>query len=284
MRPASVRAAGRGDADAVHAVVADAHLPVYGEVRLTAGMLANMLEIGDGVIAESAGAVLGAAVIGGADARLWVLHSHRRQGIGRMLLEEIERRATRGVVQFGAVTLEPAAAPFLTASGYRRVDEYWLMGIALTGEEPPAEWPEGVQVRPFRETDAIAVKQLVDDAYLDGEPDYVPLSFEDWRTFMLGDPSYDPALWSLALDGDDVVGAALTWREGYVKDLVVSPRRRHEGIGKALMLHTFAAFRERGLSRVSLKTDATNPSQAWRLYERVGMTIEETYEVYEKRV
>jgi RimJ/RimL family protein N-acetyltransferase len=37
------------------------------------------------------------------------------------------------------------------------------------------------------------------------------------------------------------------------------------------------------MERVTLKTDARNTSQAWRLYERVGMRTIRTYDEWEKR-
>jgi len=157
------------------------------------------------------------------------------------------------------------------------------MGIDLADEPAAPEWPDGVTVRTFREADAAAVKRLLDEAYA-AEHDYAPLDFESWRTFMLGDESYDPDLWFLAEDGDGLVAAVLTWKEGFVKDLVVSPRRRRLGLGKALMLQAFGAFRRRGVDRVTLKTDSTNPTQAVRLYEHLGMATERTDEVFEKRL
>jgi ribosomal protein S18 acetylase RimI-like enzyme len=81
-----------------------------------------------------------------------------------------------------------------------------------------------------------------------------------------------------------MVGAVLNWQEGYVKDLAVHPHRRGRGLGKALMLQTFAEFARRGIPRVTLKTDSINPTQAWKLYARLGMETERTYEVFEKRL
>jgi ribosomal protein S18 acetylase RimI-like enzyme len=48
------------------------------------------------------------------------------------------------------------------------------------------------------------------------------------------------------------------------------------------MYRTFGEFKRRGLARVTLKTDSNNPTNAWRLYERVGMAIERTYEIFQK--
>ena len=50
------------------------------------------------------------------------------------------------------------------------------------------------------------------------------------------------------------------------------------------MLQAFGEFRRRGIARVTLKTESTNPTDAVRLYEHLGMAIERTDEVFEKRL
>ena len=99
---------------------------------------------------------------------------------------------------------------------------------------------------------------------------------------MFEDPMFDAAVWFLAEADAKIVGAALNWDEGYIKDLVVHPDWRGRGLGKALVYQTFGEFRRRGLPRVTLKTDSNNPTDAWRLYERVGMRKELTYEIFQK--
>jgi ribosomal protein S18 acetylase RimI-like enzyme len=101
---------------------------------------------------------------------------------------------------------------------------------------------------------------------------------------MLEDPSFEPQAWFLAEANGRLVGAALNWKEGYVKDLVVHPDWRRRGLGRALMEQTFAEFARRGIERVTLKTDSINPTEAWRLYERLGMRKERTYEVFQKEI
>jgi mycothiol synthase len=269
--------------DAAYAVLVDSHEALYGEAQMTSGMLANLFAIGSGRVADRSGEIVGAGVITRDLGRLWVRRSDRRWGIGTELLRALEGGAPLDVLRFAAPTLEPAAAPFLARNGYRRAGEIWLMGIDLPPRLPEPEWPEGVSVRTFEEHDAPAVKRLLDEAYA-GEPGYVPPTFASWRRFMLGDPSYDPSVWFLVVAGDEIVATALSWKEGFVKDLAVSPSWRRRGLGRALMLQTFAEFRRRGIPRVTLKTDSTNPTNAARLYERLGMEIERTDEVFEKRL
>ena len=101
---------------------------------------------------------------------------------------------------------------------------------------------------------------------------------------MLGDPSFEPGCWFVAEAPDgSLAGAVLNWKEGFIKDLVVHPAHRQRGLGEALLRHTFRHFRARGARCVTLKTDSGNTSQAWRLYERLGMRKEQTYDVFEKR-
>ena len=157
------------------------------------------------------------------------------------------------------------------------------MGIDLPSEIPEPEWPEGVSVRTYggEEAEAREIKDLLDLAYAE-EFHHTPATFENWSRFMFEDPMFDPEVWFLAVAEGKIVAAALNWDEGYVKDLVVHPEWRGRGLGKALMYETFGAFKRRGLPRVTLKTDSNNPTDAWRLYERVGMAKERTYEIFQK--
>ena len=57
---------------------------------------------------------------------------------------------------------------------------------------------------------------------------------------------------------------------------------RGKGYAKALLVHTFREFWDRGLPRVTLGVDAENPTGATHLYERVGMHVESENVVFEK--
>jgi ribosomal protein S18 acetylase RimI-like enzyme len=157
------------------------------------------------------------------------------------------------------------------------------MQVQLGETIPPPSWPEGMTPRTFRLEEATRVKELLDVAYAE-EPDFTKEPFVEWERFMLGGSSFEPESWFVveAPDGS-LAAAALNWKEGYVKDLVVHPAHRRRGLGAALLQHVFRHFKARGMERVTLKTDARNTSQAWRLYERVGMRTIRTYDEWEKR-
>jgi ribosomal protein S18 acetylase RimI-like enzyme len=60
---------------------------------------------------------------------------------------------------------------------------------------------------------------------------------------------------------------------GWIGALGVRDRWRKRGIGLALLQHAFAEFHRRGLTKVGLGVDASNPTGATRLYERAGMRV-----------
>jgi mycothiol synthase len=278
----TIRPAQPEDTEAAFALFAEWQTQAYGEVEVGPEMFASGLAAADGsFIAEAQERVVGHSSVRGNGIDVGVASAWRRRGVGSALLEAAEQAANEHPLLLVGLAGQPGAAPFAAANGYSKAWEVWLMGIHLPADVPSPRWPEGVAVRTFREEDALEVKTLLDLAYKD-EFHHHPMSFEHWRRFMLEDPMYDPDAWFLAVAGEQIVGAALNWDEGYIKDLVVRPDWRGRGVGKALTLQTFGEFSRRGIPRVTLKTDSNNPTAAWRLYERVGMKVERTYEMFEK--
>jgi mycothiol synthase len=279
----TVRPGRPDDTEAAYRLFAEWQENAYGEVEVGPEMFASGLAAAGGFfVAEAEGVVIGHSDVRGSRIGVGVAAAWRRKGIGTALLESAEQAATEDPLHVIGLAHQPWAAPFAAANGYTKSWEVWLMGIDLPAKLPSPRWPEGVGVRTFREEDAREVKALLDLAYRE-EYHHHPMSFEHWRRLMLEDPSFDADAWFLAVAEGEIVGAALNWKEGYVKDLVVHPDWRGRGLGKALVLQTFGEFAGRGVPRVTLKTDSNNPTDAWRLYERVGMTVERTYEVFEKR-
>jgi mycothiol synthase len=227
--------------------------------------------------------IVGYSAARGESVEVYVLPESRRRGIGSRLLAAAEEAVEGPLIEATTRQDEPGASPFLEGQGYARVYETWVMQVELDGQTPPPAWPEGMTVRTFRPEEAHAVKELLDLAYAE-EPDFTNRPFEEWKTFMLGDPSFEAESWFVveAPDGS-LAAAALNWREGFVKDLVVHPARRRRGLGAALLRHTFRHFAARGLDRVTLKTDSRNTSQAWRLYESMGMRKIRTLDDWQKR-
>ena len=280
MAEARIREASSADVPAAYAVLEACRLGPWFE--LTLEQFQSWWPAYAGTWLAETDHVVGYAAARGGSVEVYVLPEKRRRGLGSRLLAKAETAAKGPRLEATARRDEPTARPFLAGHGYVPFAETWVMEIDLEGESRVPRWPEGFWVRTFELADAEEVKELLDAAYA-AEPDFRLYPFEGWRRFMLEDASFEPESWFLveAPDGS-LAGAALNWKEGFVKDLVVHPAQRRRGLGEALMLHTFAHFKARGASRVSLKTDSRNTSQAWRFYERLGMRKARTYDDYEK--
>ena len=92
-----------------------------------------------------------------------------------------------------------------------------------------------------------------------------------WWETLADDSEFEPDLCFLVVEARGrIAGMALSWASAFLKDLVVHPDFRRQGLGKNLLLQLFRTFQDRGEPHVDLKVEAGN-EPAIRLYERVGM-------------
>ena len=109
--------------------------------------------------------------------------------------------------------------------------------------------------------------------------DPIDETFEEWAHWHVERDSYDPSLWFLAMAGEELAGFSICRSDpvdpqaGYVNLLGVRRAWRRQGLGEALLLRSFDAFRQRGLTRGTLGVDASSVTGATRLYERAGMRV-----------
>ena len=189
-----------------------------------------------------------------------------------LLDRAIERARERGL---GKLALRPrprddVIARLLERRGFHLQTDVLVMWRALSAHEEEPDWPAGAAVRTFEPADAPAVHALLDAAYGGWDTSYVPVPHADWVSAMTGDVEFDASTWWLAEREGALVGCALWWSTGWLKDIVVRESERGRGLGAALVRQGFAEFARRGIRRVGLKVDAGNPTGAPRLYERLG--------------
>jgi mycothiol synthase len=205
-------------------------------------------------------------------------------GIGAELVERSESRAReRGAARMHQFALGPdaVAADLFAAHGYRDVRHFYDMAIEL--QEAPPE--PALPVEPFREGDARGFHEALDEAFRD-HWEHHGRTFEEWWERHSKSPNFDTSLWFLIRDGDTI--AAVTRNEanrnggGYIGAIGVRRPYRGKGYAKALLQRSFAEFFARGMTRVTLGVDASNPTGATHLYERVGMHVEAENVVFEK--
>jgi mycothiol synthase len=220
--------------------------------------------------------------------------AHRGRGIGSELLRRTEERAREVVPKAppGArVSLSQSvgmhndgARRLLEAGGYAFVRRFWTMSVDLEDEPPPPRWPPGVRVAPLGAGEERAVFDAMEEAFQD-HWGHVPNEFENWRVWMVEHEGFDPTLWRLVWDGEELAAAALNGvrrDEGWVNLLGVRRRWRRRGLALALLHESFREFRRKGLPRALLGVDSENPTGATRLYERAGMHVTQTSDTYEK--
>ena len=144
-------------------------------------------------------------------------------------------------------------------------------------EAPQPTLPDGLSLRSFRDDDREVVRAALNESFKDDwhHHDVSPSNFNE---FYLKQRGYDPSLWLLAWDGDELAGFVLATAErvgdpelGWIGTLGVRPAWRRRGLGEALLRAAFAELFARGRRRVGLGVDTENVTGALRLYERVGM-------------
>jgi len=288
----SVRRATVEDAPAINELITAADLDVQGstdssEPELLGWWRMMDLEQNSWVLeADGAVAAYGVGFAHGDMLELdgFVHPARRGQGLGRWLVEQGEARARElGKARLLAFSLaqDERAHRLFELCGMREQRRYYRMMIELDREPVPAEWPDGLRVETFEEEDAEAFHDALGEAFED-EWGFVRMPFEEWREMrMVNDPDYDPTLWFVVRDGDEI--AAVMRNEpdrsgaGFVGALGVRRPWRKRGLGLALLQHAFGEFHRRGKPRVALGVDAENPTGATRLYERAGMHV--AYEV-----
>lgn len=239
--------------------------------------------------------------------RCWgcVHPNYRMKGIGSHLVEWAEARALRFVPEAPEGVLVVLQSEVLSsdvdAQAVLRMHEFMLtrhfcrMVVTFDGVLPVSQWPDGITVRTLTlGQDERAMVRAVEEAFKDhwgyvSEP--FEKTYERWMHWINEDPAFDPTLWFLAIDGDDIAGACLCLSSdsvatelGHVSTLGVRRPWRRRGLGLALLTHAFRELCERGKLGVSLGVDASSLTGATRLYEKAGMQIARQHCVFEKQL
>jgi mycothiol synthase len=205
------------------------------------------------------------------------------------LVSWLDERAEKGRLRVWTSESDRRITDAFAAQGFEPSRHSFRMEIDLTGAVREPSWPVGITVRPVREDEHQLVYDAVFDVWQDTS-DPMDETFDEWAHWMINNDSFDPSLWFLAFAGDELAGFSLCKQTsidptaGYVATLGVRRRRRKQGLGEALLLHSFAAFRDRGWTRGTLGVDASSPTGATRLYERAGMRVYRDTAFFERQV
>jgi mycothiol synthase len=226
----------------------------------------------------------------------------RRQGVGSAILAHNETRLLEIAAGhpddlprvFGAWATDRrlGAVALLTGAGYRPVRYFFdMVRPTLDGiEQPPL--PGGMELRGVSDEDGYRRLFAADtEAFLDhwGGFDASEATFQQW----LREPNFDPSLFVIAWDGDEIAGAvinpidkeeneALDRRRGLLDSVFVRRPWRRRGLAGALVGRSLALLRERGMTSAWLGVDADNPTGALGVYERAGFEVHLRSSAYHK--
>jgi GNAT superfamily N-acetyltransferase len=216
--------------------------------------------------------------------------AYQGQGIGTALAQWAETHVREAMVELPAgdrVTLvqrvlcaDTAARTLLLDQGYQLAHTFVRMHVETDARPPRPTLPSGITIRPYRPgREERAVIYADYDAFreIEGEPPF-EASYARWIRRVEADLTHDPSLWFVAVEDDEIVGAALCRPQadagetmGWVNRLSVRAPWRRRGIGLALLQHVFGVFYRRGKHKVGLNVESENPTGAMCLYKKVGM-------------
>jgi mycothiol synthase len=226
-------------------------------------------------------------------------------GVGTFLLNWAEERASKVLAEvpselriaprLGIYRQAESAKRLFENNGYTYIRSNYRMLIEMHAPPPEPVWPQGISLRTYDlERDAEAVYRAEVESFRDHfgfveEP--FEEGFEHFMHAMTEHEAFEPSLWFLAMDGDQIAGMSLCRPyafdapdRGHVNILAVRRPWRKHGIGLALLQHSFAEFYRRGKRAVSLGVDAENLTGALRLYVKAGMHVHLAFDTYEKEI
>ncbi len=225
-------------------------------------------------------------------------------GIQTQLLDWLDERTSQAIakapsdaavsVYHGVLSTNQTLANDLQAHGYSLVRHFWRMVIELADYTPqPVQLADGLIIRPYDPaTELPALIHAVRDSFRD-HWGYLESPFEQelkhWQDMIAREPNYDPSLFFIVCDGDQIAGVAMCWKHitedpkmGWVGTLGVCRPWRRKGVAKALLYHAFNEFLNRGQERVGLGVDTSSLTGATKVYADVGMKPVRQFDRYQK--
>jgi len=225
---------------------------------------------------------------------VYVHPEHCGRGLGGALIAAMERRAVElaaalpaGVSGTLVVWAQPEdeCTGALDDRGFAAVRRFFEMKTGVGGALAAPRWPDGIAMRTLRPGRDERRLHAADTEAFAEHYMFEPRSYEEWRQSHIDRADFDPALWLIAWDGDEIAGyaaAMISVDGGFVDDLAVRRPWRGRGLGTALLLAEFRELAARGARVARLYVDAQNETGAVALYEHAGMVVARRFTAYGK--
>ena len=223
----------------------------------------------------------------------WLDPEFRTRGIGTVMYEANEARV-RSIAASHPVELPKKMMTYAAAtdvSGVRLFEKHgftpdmYLADMVRPNLEeiPQAAMPEGLVVRTPEPDEYRKVWESDVEAFRDHHGASEPQ--ESWFDEFMADPNFDPTLWRIAWDGDEVAGGVRSFIDGeqneefgrlrgWTEDISTRRQYRQLGLARSLLCQSLEAVRDAGMQEAGLSVHTGNRTGAYRLYESVGFIIE----------
>jgi ribosomal protein S18 acetylase RimI-like enzyme len=229
----------------------------------------------------------------------FLMPEFRGRGIGRAMLRYNQLRLHEITAEHPnhhprffesyAVESEISATALLLSEGYAAIRHNFEMVRPDLENISEAPMPPGLEVRPVQMNQLQAIR----DASVEAFRDHWGFSQEEEPSVeqIVGDRNFDPSLWRVAWDGDQVAGMVLSFIDhsqnaeynrlrGWTENICVRRPWRKRGLARSLIVQSLWAVKERGMTEAALGVDTENLTGALRLYEGVGFRPVKRWSIY----
>jgi mycothiol synthase len=227
----------------------------------------------------------------------------RRKGIGTAILSHNERRLrqiaeghppkARKFFDNESSDARVGVAALLRRMGYEEIRWGYEMKRSIDDPLPEAPMPAGLEVRPAIEAHYRPIFEAANEAFRDhwGHIESTEENYQRWMT----DPHFDPSLWKVAWEGDQVAGMVLNFvnhkeneeygrKRGWTDPICVRRPWRRRGLARALLVQSVLMFREMGFDDTALGVDTQNRNHALNLYQGVGYQVVRKHTTWRKEM
>lgn len=225
----------------------------------------------------------------------------RGRGIGRAMLRWIEARLR------DIAAGHPAGLAKTFQSGGGQGQAHWIR-ILEEEDYSPVRWgyemvrslaeaiavcplPNGVEIRSVRELEIPVIWRAAEEAFRDhwGHGEWKDEQLAEWRE----SPTFQPHLWQVAWDGNEVVGMVLNRfdeaenveygrKRGYTETICVRRPWRGRGLARALITRSLHLWKDMGMAEAAHGVDSQNATGALQLYQSLGYKTVKSYTTYRK--
>ncbi|MFW6196752.1 MAG: GNAT family N-acetyltransferase [Thermoplasmatota archaeon] len=157
---------------------------------------------------------------------------------------------------------------------------------------PGYELPDEIEIKDAKKKHYRNIWEAAREAFKDewNEPEWQEEWYEEW----LESPYFQPRLWKIAWEDDEVVGQVRSYidkkenkkferKRGYTENICVRKPWRGQGIAKALIAKSLMKLKEVEMKEAALGVDSENPSGALELYKKLGFKKRKTIKNYRKK-